>query len=71
MQNHTKLQSTDSILRLPDVVKKVGLSKTSIYELLKESDSKFPQPIKLSSRCIGFSQNEIDQWIAERKEARA
>jgi len=58
-------------LRLPEVVKKVGLSKTSIYELLKDTDSDFPQSIQLSKRCIGFSENEINQWIKNRMEARA
>ena len=52
------------ILRLKDVTAKTGLSRSTIYELL--SVGKFPKPIKLSQRCIGFLESDIDNWLSEK-----
>lgn len=58
---------TEVILRLPDVVRRVGLSRSSIYARLAEGD--FPQPIQLGgdgSRAIGFIESDITAWLANR-----
>ena len=52
------------ILRLKDVTAKTGLSRSTIYDLL--SAGKFPKPIKLSQRCIGFLESDIDNWLSEK-----
>ena len=52
------------ILRLKDVIAKTGLSRSHIYALL--SAGKFPKPIKLSPRCIGFLESDIDNWLSEK-----
>ena len=52
------------ILRLPQVMKKVPLSKVTIYEYIKQG--KFPAPIKLGSRASGWDSLAIDQWIEDR-----
>lgn len=54
-----------SILRLPEVIRKTGLSRSTIYERVKK-DPSFPQPISLGSRAIGFIDAEVDQWIESR-----
>jgi prophage regulatory protein len=60
--------TTDSehnrITRIPEIVKQTGLPKSSIYALLKEG--KFPKPVQLSRRCIGFVESEIQAWIQSR-----
>lgn len=56
--------SFTSILRLKDVVKRVRLGKTSIYKLVKEN--KFPKPVQLSDRAVGWSSEDIQQWINTR-----
>ena len=53
-----------SILRLPDVIKRTGLSRSSIYQ--KISDGDFPRPISLSSRAVGWIEFEIDDWLEQR-----
>tara|TARA_R110002074_G_scaffold170005_3_gene331957 strand:+ start:17795 stop:18004 length:210 start_codon:yes stop_codon:yes gene_type:complete len=55
-----------SILRLPQTIKKVGLSKSTIY--LKISNNQFPKPILLGDggRSVGFIEKEIDDWIQQR-----
>lgn len=59
-------QTTKTILRLPQVISRTGLSKTTIYELSKNIDNPFPTPIKLSERASGWLAHEIDAWIDER-----
>ena len=55
-----------TILRLPDVKARTGLSRSSIY--LKVSEGTFPTPIDLGIRCVGWIESEIDAWIAKRIE---
>ncbi|MCP1108503.1 AlpA family transcriptional regulator [Serratia nevei] len=56
------------ILRRPDVEAKTGFKRAHIYNLMKEG--KFPKPIRLGIRAVGWDSLEIDQWIAERRQER-
>jgi prophage regulatory protein len=56
------------ILRVDDLVKTIGLSRTTIWRLVR--CKLFPQPITLSERAIGWDSAEIDSWIATRAAAR-
>ena len=51
-------------LRLPEVKKRVGLSKSFIYQQIAEGA--FPAPIPLGARAVGWDSEEIDSWIAGR-----
>ena len=55
-----------TILRLPTVKDRTGLSRSTIY--LRMSQGSFPKPISLGGRAIGWLENEIDEWIVERIE---
>ncbi|MBP0714223.1 AlpA family transcriptional regulator [Burkholderia sola] len=57
------------ILRRPEVEAKTGFKRAHIYNLMKEG--KFPKPIRLGIRAVGWDSLEIDQWIAERSQERA
>jgi prophage regulatory protein len=56
-----------SILRLPKVKNRTGLSRSSIY--LRVSQDRFPSPISLGGRAVGWIEEEIDQWIEKNIEA--
>jgi predicted DNA-binding transcriptional regulator AlpA len=56
-----------SFLRLPEVKAITGLSKTSIYELIRSSA--FPAPIRLGPRAVAWVRSEIRQWAVERVNA--
>jgi len=56
----------NAILRLPEVIKLTGRSRSSIYAGIK--DGSFVQPIKLGPRAIGFLEKEVDEWIEGRVE---
>jgi prophage regulatory protein len=53
---------TQTILRLPAVRERTGLSRSSLC--LKLSAGKFPRPVSLGARAIGFLASEIDEWTA-------
>jgi len=60
MSNLQKL----SIFRLPTVVQLVGLSRSTIYLLIQKN--KFPKPVLLSERAVGWKQSEIEAWLLSR-----
>jgi prophage regulatory protein len=55
----------DRLLRLPDVVRCTGLSRSSIYAL--QGEGKFPKSVKLSLRAVAWSQHKIQRWIEGRE----
>ena len=55
------MQMNTQIIRLPDVQKTCGLSRSSIYASMKEGT--FPQSISLGTRMVGWSKQEIEDWI--------
>ena len=54
----------NSISRLPNVIKKTGLSRSTIYTLISQGE--FPKQIKLSTRTIGWLDSDIDAWLDAR-----
>ena len=52
------------LLRLPVVKDRTGLSKPSIYRLMKEG--RFPKSIKISERAIGWLETDIEAFIQSR-----
>lgn len=56
----------ERLLRLPEVESRVGLRKSSIYEMLGRNPPAFPRPLKLSRRAVCWPASAIDAWIADR-----
>jgi prophage regulatory protein len=56
-----------TILRLPDVKRSTGLSRSTIY--LRISQGTFPKPVSLGGRAVGWLEAEIQQWLQRRIEA--
>ncbi|MFM5316248.1 helix-turn-helix transcriptional regulator [Aeromonas veronii] len=65
------MPSTIKILRCNDLVKKLGLSRSSLYDRMNPSsprfDNRFPKPIRLGLNSVGWLEHEIDQWLLERR----
>ena len=55
-----------TILRLPTVKARTGLSRSTIY--LRISNGTFPIPISLGGRAVGWIESEIQEWLEERIE---
>ena len=58
---------TPRILRLPLVRERTGLSRSSIY--LRISEGRFPRPISLGERAVGWLESEITEWVNRQIEA--
>lgn len=56
------------ILKLPDVMERCALSRSSVYAKIQVDE--FPKPISLGERAVGWLESEISSWIAERAELR-
>ena len=50
------------ILRLPAVKTRTGLSRSTIY--LRVAEGRFPQPISLGARAVGWVDAEVEAWLA-------
>jgi len=50
-----------AILRLPEVVKFTGLSRTGIYR--RVAAGAFPRPVALGPRAVGWRESDIIEWI--------
>ncbi|ENZ8059735.1 helix-turn-helix transcriptional regulator [Klebsiella aerogenes] len=48
-------------IRVPEVLNRVGFSRTTLYERIKEGN--FPDRVKIGPRCVAFVESEIDEWI--------
>ena len=55
----------DSLLRLPQVKQRTGLSRSVIYSLIQKN--RFPRQIKLSERTSVWAESLIDEWVEEQK----
>jgi prophage regulatory protein len=56
------------ILRLPEVINRVGLRRASIYSYM--AIGAFPQQVVLGPRAVGWLESEIDAWLATKIKAR-
>ncbi|WP_082734809.1 AlpA family phage regulatory protein [Novosphingobium sp. CCH12-A3] len=49
------------LLRLPEVMARVGLRRSAIYQRM--SEGRFPRSRSLGPKCAVWVEAEIDQWI--------
>ncbi|MBC3807985.1 AlpA family transcriptional regulator [Undibacterium seohonense] len=55
------------IIRLPQVKQRTGLSRSTIYSLIK--GGQFKPPISLGARAVGWLESDISEFIEERIKA--
>lgn len=49
------------LLRLPEVMARVGLKRSAIYQRM--SEGRFPKSRSLGPKCVVWVESEIDDWI--------
>lgn len=49
------------VLRLPDVVKRTGLPRSTIYARISSLD--FPRQVSLGGRTVGWIESEVEAWL--------
>ena len=52
---------THTVLRLPAVKARTGLSRSTIY--LRVSQGAFPAPVSLGGRAVGWLDAEVNAWL--------
>ena len=57
-------QHEDRLIRLPEVRRLTGLSKSTIYRM--QSENRFPQRVYCSERGVAWHLREIMDWISAR-----
>lgn len=57
------------LLRWPQVRDAVGLSRTTVWRLVRED--KFPAPVQLNSNSVAWRSDLIAEWIKSRPVATA
>lgn len=56
-----QVQNVLTVLRRKQVEIRTGLSRSTIYARIAEG--KFPRPIDLGGRAVGWIEAEIDAWL--------
>lgn len=60
-------QDSAVLLRMSAVTRFIGLGRSTIYRLMAES--RFPTPVRLSTRAIAWRRSDLERWSAERPPA--
>ncbi len=55
---------TTTIIRLPEVKKQTGLSRSTIYDFIAKGQ--FPRQVELGVHAVGWVEADIQGWIASR-----
>ncbi|MGT3216049.1 AlpA family phage regulatory protein [Yersinia enterocolitica] len=61
-------RQVQKLIRLPKVIEITGKSRTRIYEDMELNT--FPKAIKIDPRSVAWVEQEIIEWIEERKKQR-
>lgn len=59
--------NNQTIIRLPQVKQRTGLSRSTIYSLIK--DGQFKAPISLGARAVGWLESDVSEFIEARVKA--
>ncbi|TFW16041.1 AlpA family transcriptional regulator [Massilia arenosa] len=55
------VSSDERLLRLPEVLKICGMSRSSLYQAIQEE--RFPRPLRLNARSAAWLKSDIDHWL--------
>jgi prophage regulatory protein len=61
---HTKISKEPTILRRPQVQQRTGLSRSTLYQYIK--DGEFPASVQLGPRAVGWLESDVSDWISAR-----
>lgn len=64
-----------TLVRINEVVRIVGLTRPTIYKLLRQPESSFPRPVKLTDSTargapVAWVLGEVNAWVLARIAAR-
>lgn len=53
--------SFDRIIRINAVLKRTGLSRSTLYR--KIQDGTFPKQVSIAARCAGWRESAVNEWL--------
>lgn len=53
-------ENQESFLRLPAVLKRTSLSRSTLYRKIDQGT--FPRQVEIGERCAAWRQSDIDEW---------
>lgn len=56
------------LIRLKEVMRVTGLARSTIYKYIAEES--FPKSVSLGARCVGWVDDEVQDWIMARVKER-
>lgn len=60
----TSLKESGRFLRLPEVVRTIGLSRAWVYDAISKGN--FPRPIPLGgTRAVAWLESDVSAWVRE------
>jgi prophage regulatory protein len=65
----SQYESEDRFLTIKDVCDKLSLSKTKIYNMIRQNE--FPPGTQLGARCTRWPLSEVQKWMQQRLNAKA
>ena len=57
----------DRLLHRTEVEERCGLSRSSVYRLMRAGE--FPTPLRIGPKAVRWPQSEIEDWLSERPRA--
>ena len=51
----------EKLLRLPEVLRRTGFSRSHIYNLINQGE--FPKQIQISSGAVAWLESEFEEWM--------
>jgi prophage regulatory protein len=62
-KHHSDADMADKVLRLPEVKRTTGKSRSSIYQEMRAGS--FPRQIHIGPRAVGWLESDINAWLAK------
>lgn len=54
-------ENSSRILRLASVLERTGLTRSTLYRKIELGT--FPRQIRISERCVGWRETDVDGWL--------
>ena len=61
------IEEKDQLLRIGKVLEITSLSKSVLYEMVREGE--FPRPVRIGKRSARWRQGDIEAWLQSRPPA--
>jgi prophage regulatory protein len=61
---YAKILKEPTILRRPQVQQRTGLSRSTLYQFIR--DGAFPAAVPLGPRAVGWLESDVSDWISAR-----